>query len=64
MRISLGSIFLGAIVATLTACSGGGGGGSDSCFNLQCKHQRFEHYDDKQQCCAGVCQPCIDDLGE
>ena len=33
MRISLFSIFLGAIVATLTACGGGGGGGgSDSSY--------------------------------
>jgi hypothetical protein len=33
MRISLVSIFLGAIVATLTACGGGGGGGgSDSSY--------------------------------
>ena len=30
MRISLFSIFLGAIVATLTACGGGGGGGGGS----------------------------------
>ena len=33
MRISFVSIFLGAIVATLTACGGGGGGGgSDSSY--------------------------------
>ncbi|MBL6814987.1 MAG: cadherin repeat domain-containing protein [Pseudomonadales bacterium] len=32
MRISIVSMFLGAIVATLTACGGGGGGGADGSY--------------------------------